>query len=32
MELALEEMHQRSAIIMGLTNMVLKAEELLQKY
>jgi fructose-1,6-bisphosphatase I len=32
MELAVEEMHQRSAIIIGSTNMVLKAEELLQKY
>lgn len=32
LELKVEEMHQRSAIVIGSTNMVLKVEKLLQKY
>jgi fructose-1,6-bisphosphatase I len=32
LELKVEEMHQRSAIVIGSANMVLKVEELLQKY
>jgi len=32
MELNVDDMHQRSAIVIGSMNMVAKAEELLQKY